>query len=492
MDTKTGLGRALVAGLALVSAAGLGGCAGIADGEMFSKGFWASSPTQDNIEAELGLAELAKGNYVEAESRFKKALDSNPQDIHALLGMGIMYQNNGQATRARAMYEAIIAVRPDEGQQFVVWNNIATRPLLEIASVNLALLESGGVLSGMGRGAAGGEQAYQPGAEPAGGRMATMAGAGQTMPGPGGVSGAPTGSALLGRVMPARTGAGGMANPQAGGGGDVQVPRFADGDNNIMSRFTSLAALRDQGLITRDEFEVRRQANVGAMLPLTSPPSAAGLDRPVPSSEQISGRLRAIGRALEMRAITVGQHAAERSMILDALMPSAPVVVANPAPPPQGLMEAADAVRRLELLQQRGFITSDEYSRERQAVELSMQPPPMPMPKQAMPQPASRAAGAPTELAAKPQAPSGPAPGVHLSSYRSEKAANEGWATLKRSHAKLLGGLKSSVERVDIKGKGVFFRLKVGPFDSDAKARDMCRQLKGRRQYCEPTKVNLG
>ena len=37
-------------------------------------------------------------------------------------------------------------------------------------------------------------------------------------------------------------------------------------------------------------------------------------------------------------------------MILDALMPSAPVVVANPKAPPRGLMEAADAVRRLEQL----------------------------------------------------------------------------------------------------------------------------------------------
>ena len=51
-----------------------------------------------------------------------------------------------------------------------------------------------------------------------------------------------------------------------------------------------------------------------------------------------------------MRAITVGQHSAERTMILDALLPSAPVVVANPGAPPKGLMEAADAVRRLEKL----------------------------------------------------------------------------------------------------------------------------------------------
>ena len=149
---------------------------------------------------------------------------------------------------------------------------------------------------------------------------------------------------------------------------------FSGKDLNIMSRYTTLKVLRDQGLITPDEFNARRQTNVGALLPLTSPPPAAGLDRSVPTTEQIAGRLRAIGRALEMRAISVAQHSAERTMILDALMPSAPVVVANPAIPPKGLMEAADSVRRLEKLRDEGFISSDEYARERQAIELAMRP----------------------------------------------------------------------------------------------------------------------
>ena len=75
-----------------------------------------------------------------------------------------------------------------------------------------------------------------------------------------------------------------------------------------------------------------------------------------------------------MRAISVTQHAAERNMILDALMPSAPVVVANPKAPPQGLMEAADSVRSLEQLRDTGYIGSDEYAKERQAIEMVMLP----------------------------------------------------------------------------------------------------------------------
>jgi hypothetical protein len=259
------------------------------------------------------------------------------------------------------------------------------------------------------------------------------------------------------------------------------VPELAAADNNIISRFETLRLLLDQGLITPEEYKVRRTANIGALLPLASPPPAAGLDRPLPPAEQISARLRAIGRALKMRAMTVTQHSAERSMILDALLPSAPVVVANPAVPPSGLMEAADSVRRLEYLRAAGLITSDEYSKERAAIESAMQPA---APKNAGSAPAAAA----TPGAKKTNAPMGRRPAVHLASYRSPKNAARGWATLKKSYGSLLGGLNPSVERVNLgRGKGVFYRLKAGPLDSQAQAKALCGKLKRRRQYCQPT-----
>ena len=122
------------------------------------------------------------------------------------------------------------------------------------------------------------------------------------------VSAAPSTSALLGRppavvsppprpAVPAPGAAAPMTGPAIG--------KFAGGDANAISRFATIRALRDQGLITQQEFNARRRANLGALLPLSAPPPSAGLDRPVPSTEQITGRLRAIGRALEMRAISV-------------------------------------------------------------------------------------------------------------------------------------------------------------------------------------------
>ena len=454
----------------VVAAAALGAC-GFFQNTLFDESFWASSPLLQNDEAELGIAELAKGNYVTAEGHFQKALRANPKDIHGLLGAGILYHNTGQLTKAREMYEAVLAIRPDDSQQFVVWSNISTRPASQIASVNLSLLDSGGVTSALGAAAAGRENVLPSAAAPA-------------MPAPApmrpGVSGAPGSSAMLGRGSAA-------PDPAAAALASRLIGEFAGGTANMISRFSTIRALRDQGLITQEEHAARRRTNLGALLPLTAPPPAAGLDRPVPTTEQISGRLRAIGRALEMRAISVSQHSAERSMILDALMPSAPVVVANPGLPPGGLLEAADAVRQLEKLRDAGYISSDEYAKERQAIERAMQPAP----------PAAR----PSAMKAFPAAPvkksgmsksSGPGPAVHLASYRTRKSANSGWAQIRRAHQALLGGLDHRVVRVNLGKKGTYYRLKAGPLKSAAAAKDMCRKLKRRRQFCQPSVMEGG
>ena len=434
-------------------------------GQMFSESFWAGSPFMENAEAELGIAEMAKGNYITAEAHFKRALKSNPSDIDALIGAGILYQNTGQITKAREMYEAVLALRPDESRQFVVWNAINTKPASQIASVNLSLLESGGVTPSLQG------NVIRPGAA-APPKMTGL------------VTGTPAGSAMLGRTAPKTQSELAVSNARA-----PAVSSLSGRDNNVMSRFSTLKALRDQGLITAEEHTRRRQTNIGALLPLTSPPPAAGLDRSVPTTEQITGRLRAIGRALEMRAISVSQHAAERNMILDAMMPSAPVVVANPAVPPKGLMEAADSVRRLEKLRNDGFITSDEYSRERQAIELSMRPAtPKPMAK-AMP---AKPVFKPADLKKEMPTSLGPSPAVHLASYRSMKQALRGWAQIKRAHRAILGKLKHEVSKVNLGKKGVYYRLKVGPFKNAARAKSACGKLKRRRQFCEPSTMGAG
>ena len=443
----------------------LGAC-GLLQRGLLNNSFWASSPFRVNDEAELGIANLAKGNYVAAEGNFQRALKKNPKDVHALLGAGILYQNTRQLTKAREMYEAVLAIRPDEAVQFVVWSDITTRPASQIASVNLSLLDSGDVPAVLKR---------IPG---------DLSGMSKPQSHTSGISASPRASAFLGgppqtavpnsnSVFSARPDIVPSATP---------LGKFAGGDANIISRFATIRALRDQSLLTKQEFYSRRKANIGALLPLTSPPPSAGLDRPVPSTEQITGRLRAIGRALEMRAMSVTQHAAERNMILDALLPSTPVVIDNPKAPPRGIMEAADSVRRLERLRDTGYIASEEYVKESRAIEMLMQPkqpeltkgPVQPAPLVARAKPGNKYSSASNSA-------------LHLASFRTRKSAVRGWAQIKRAHSKLVGGLDHMISKVNLGRKGTYYRLKVGPFNSAKSANSVCIKLKQRRQFCEVT-----
>jgi tetratricopeptide (TPR) repeat protein len=405
---------------------------------------------------ERGLGKLAKGEFLQAGEFFDNALRQNPRDVHALAGRGLVFMRAGQKTQARAAFEAVLALRPDPSIQMVVTGNPEPRPVADIASVNLALLDSSGVTTGVANGAP---------------NMQTTGAPVERMP--------PAQSTLMVRQPPADALRPQMASAQHGDG--AATGGLTREQANIAARFEALARLRDEGLVTPAEYAVRRRVNIGALLPLSHPGAATGLDRPVPPSDQISQRLRAIGRGLEMRAITVEQHVAERSMIVDGLLPEKPLRRDNPPLPPTGLMEAAAAVGQLEQLRDRGLITSDEYSKERAAIEAGMQPQAPAAPAQASTAPDS------TQAPAAPAA-SGPRPGVHLASFRTEQAANRAWPQLRRAHDNLLGNLSPEITRIDLgPGKGVFYRLKAGPLTSQAAVEDLCRSLKARRQYCEPT-----
>ena len=82
-------------------------------------------------------------------------------------------------------------------------------------------------------------------------------------------------------------------------------------------------------------------------------------------------------------------------------------------------------------------------------------------------------------------------PAVHLASYRSRKAADLGWVQLRRAHREVLDDLGSEITKVDLgPRKGIFYRLKAGPVADKAAAAEVCRKLKSRRQYCEPSFMN--
>jgi tetratricopeptide (TPR) repeat protein len=426
-------------GLVLFALVALSGCDLIKNSSLFDDTRVSANPAESVAMSERGFGKLAKGEFLAAQALFDQALQTNPRDVYALFGKGIVLQHSGQLTHARQVFEAILALRPGNDQKLLVINDLAPQSVRELAGLNLSLLESQGVSNAFG----------PPGATPQ----------------------AP---ALNARIPAAAAWRPALPRNKAWQS-KTMVPGTSGADANVISRFETLQKLRDQGLVTPAEFVARRARNIGALTKLTAPPSAAGLSRSVPDATQISQRLKAIGRALELRAITIRQHGAERTMIIDGLLPANPTISDLPARAPKGLMAAAEAVRRVEMLKERGLISDTEYAKEKSAIEKILAPN----------APAgSKKAKAVVPSSATPS--SGPQPAVHLASFRSKQAATRAWTRLRRAHRSLLGNMKSEVTRVNLgRRKGVYYRLIAGPFRTAASASQACRRLKSKRQYCK-------
>ncbi len=74
--------------------------------------------------------------------------------------------------------------------------------------------------------------------------------------------------------------------------------------------------------------------------------------------------------------------------------------------------------------------------------------------------------------------------GVHLDSYSRESFAKEGWRRLQRSYPDELGLLEPRTETVEIEGRGEIFRLIGGGFASEGTAKELCKALTAKSQYC--------
>jgi tetratricopeptide (TPR) repeat protein len=425
----------------LIFIVALSGCDLIKNSNLMDNLKRAPSPLESNDISERGFGKLSKGKFLAAQALFDEALKNNPRDVYALFGKGIVLQHSGELNHARQVFEAVLAMRPSSDQKLLVINDLAPQTVRELAALNLSLLDSKGVSSAFGA----------PGKPGAPSQNKTF-----------------SRSELSAPILPRR-----MVTPSV-----PIIPGITSEDKNIISRFETLKKLSDQGLLTPVEYTLRRKRNLGALTKLTARPAAAGLARSVPSAEQISRRLKAIGRALELRAITIRQHGAERRMIIDGLMPANPKLSASPSMAPKGLMAAAAAVRRVEMLKERGLISEAEYTKEKSAIEKILAP--------TAPVAAKLPAKGPKASLPVLTSKGGPRPALHLASFRSEKSANRAWLQLRRAHRSVLGKMKPEVMRVNLgRTKGVYYRLIVGPFTSSTAAAQACKKLKSRRQYCD-------
>ena len=76
---------------------------------------------------------------------------------------------------------------------------------------------------------------------------------------------------------------------------------------------------------------------------------------------------------------------------------------------------------------------------------------------------------------------------VQISSRRSPESAQAAWRQLSRKYASVLRGQSPDIRRVNIEGKGVYYRVRV-PASSKAKAGSICAKLKKRGGSCFVTR----
>lgn len=82
------------------------------------------------------------------------------------------------------------------------------------------------------------------------------------------------------------------------------------------------------------------------------------------------------------------------------------------------------------------------------------------------------------------EAPAGSGAHVQLYAARSEAEALAVWGRLSNHEKELLGSLTHRIVKADVPGKGVYYRLRVGPLDDRAAAKRLCGLLKGRGRDC--------
>lgn len=277
------------------------------------------------------------------------------------------------------------------------------------------------------------------------------------------------------------------------GPGDVPLTAA---EKNTIQRFEILKRLEDEALITHDEYMKRRTANAGGLLPYTQKPPADGLERPVPSADAIVARLAALRRSFELRAITPQQHALERTMILNALLPESPDDRTDPKPPPKDMIEGAAEAGHLERLREKNLITAEELAAEKEAIEHAVTTGLLPSqePARTARRTAASTAAARTTAASTAAKPAGPpesaltreitGPVLHIASYRSEASAMKGWDEVFGKNKTLLGNVKPIVRKVDLGDQGVFYRLMAGSYASMTDAESVCVKLKESGQFC--------
>ena len=77
---------------------------------------------------------------------------------------------------------------------------------------------------------------------------------------------------------------------------------------------------------------------------------------------------------------------------------------------------------------------------------------------------------------------------VQLFASNNKEAVEKAWKRIETTHNKLLSNMSYLIKKVEIKGKGAFYRLQVGQFPTREMADGLCSKLKAKKQDCIPIK----
>jgi cell division protein FtsN len=73
---------------------------------------------------------------------------------------------------------------------------------------------------------------------------------------------------------------------------------------------------------------------------------------------------------------------------------------------------------------------------------------------------------------------------LQVGAYESEQIANGAWNTFRSRYGAVAEGLSPDIQKADLGAKGIWYRLRVGPFADRAAAASACEKLKAAGGNC--------
>jgi hypothetical protein len=258
---------------------------------------------------------------------------------------------------------------------------------------------------------------------------------------------------------------------------DPDSDRTRQEDDNVATRFQTLRVLLDEGLITRDEYNNRRGANLGALLRYSLVPGGRDLTRPAPPPRTLVQRLRYLAAAYAEHSISASEQAAERAVILEGLLPYPVTRRADPPPPITDELRLGAEIGRIERLRVANVITDAEAAKEKakvaQLLDASI----------AAADAAARAAAGMAATQASMTRISGI--GVALSTHSSEAQARRAWAGLQKAHPGELGQLSLSLKKIPRPHRPSHYQIVAGPVPDQDTAIQLCKSLRKSDLSCD-------